>query len=59
VVGDDAVMVDRHPGDAKMAQTVIEHIRSVTDKRSNTWCCRTITPLRVLGAPPYEAQHVI
>ena len=59
VVGDDAVMVIDTQATPKMAQTVIEHIRSVTDKPINYVVLSNYHAVRVLGATAYEAQHVI
>jgi glyoxylase-like metal-dependent hydrolase (beta-lactamase superfamily II) len=42
-----------------MAQTVIEHIRSVTDKPIKYVVLSHYHAVRVLGASAYEAQHVI
>jgi glyoxylase-like metal-dependent hydrolase (beta-lactamase superfamily II) len=59
VVGDDAVMVIDTQATPKMAQTVIEHIRSVTDKQIRYVVLSNYHAVRVLGATAYEAQHVI
>jgi glyoxylase-like metal-dependent hydrolase (beta-lactamase superfamily II) len=59
VVGDDAVMVIDTQATPKMAQTVIEHIRSVTDKPIKYVVLSNYHAVRVLGASAYEAQHVI
>ena len=59
VVGDDAVMVIDAQATPKMAQTVIEHIRSVTDKPIRYVVLSHYHAVRVLGATAYEAQHVI
>src|SRR5258708_9030139 len=42
-----------------MAQTVIEHIRSVTNKPIKYVVLSNYHAVRVLGASAYEAQHVI
>ncbi len=59
VVGDDAVMVVDTQATPKMAQAVIERIRSVTDKPIRYVVLSNYHALRVLGATAYEAQHVI
>ena len=59
VVGDDAVMVIDTQATPKMAQAVIEHIRSVTDKPIRYVVLSHYHAVRVLGATAYEAQHVI
>jgi glyoxylase-like metal-dependent hydrolase (beta-lactamase superfamily II) len=59
VVSDDAVMVVDAQATPKMAQTVIEKIRTVTDKPIKYVVLSNFHALRVLGATGYEAQHVI
>jgi glyoxylase-like metal-dependent hydrolase (beta-lactamase superfamily II) len=59
VVGDDAVMVIDTQATPKMAQAVIQRIRSVTDKPIRYVVLSNFHALRVLGASAYEAQHVI
>ena len=59
VVGDDAVMVIDTQATPKMAQTVIERIRSVTDKPIKYVVLSHYHAVRVLGATAYEAQHII
>jgi glyoxylase-like metal-dependent hydrolase (beta-lactamase superfamily II) len=59
VVGDDAVMVIDTQATPKVAQTVIEHIRSVTDKPIRYVVLSHYHAVRALGATAYEAQHVI
>jgi glyoxylase-like metal-dependent hydrolase (beta-lactamase superfamily II) len=59
VVGDDAVMVIDAQATPKMAQAVIERIRSVTDKPIRYVVLSNYHAVRVLGASAYEAQHVI
>jgi glyoxylase-like metal-dependent hydrolase (beta-lactamase superfamily II) len=59
VVGDDAVMVIDTQATPKMAQAVIEHIRSVTDKPIRYVVLSHYHAVRALGATAYEAQHVI
>ncbi len=59
VVGDDAVMVIDTQATPKMAQAVIERIRSVTDKPIKYVVLSNYHALRVLGATAYEPQHVI
>ncbi|MCX7361765.1 MAG: MBL fold metallo-hydrolase [Alphaproteobacteria bacterium] len=59
VVGDDAVMVIDAQATPKMAQTVIEKIRTVTDKPIKYVVLSHYHAVRVLGASAYEAQHII
>src|SRR3981189_3499188 len=59
VVGDDAVMVIDPQATPKMAQTVIEHIRAVTDKPIKYVVLSHYHAVRVLGASAYKAQAVI
>ena len=59
VVGDDAVMVVDTQATPKMAQIVIERVRSVTDKPIKYVVLSHYHAVRVLGATAYEAQHVI
>jgi len=59
VVGDDSVMVVDAQATPKMAQTVIEKIRTVTDKPIRYVVLSNFHALRTLGAAGYEAQHVI
>ena len=60
VVGDDAVMVIDAQATPKMAQTVIEHIRTVTDKPIKYVVLSHYHAVRVLGASGYErrARHL-
>ena len=55
VVGDDAVMVIDAQATPKMAQTVIEHIRTVTDKPIKYVVLSHYHAVRVLGASGYGA----
>ena len=59
VVGDDAVMVIDAQATPKMAQTVIEHIRTVTDKPIKYVVLSHYHAVRVLGASAYQAQAII
>ena len=59
VVGDDAVMVIDAQATPAMAQTVIERIRTVTDKPIKYVVLSHYHAVRVLGASGYQAQHVI
>src|SRR6476619_7195641 len=59
VVGDDAVMVIDAQATPKMAQTVIEYIRTVTDKPIKYVVLSHYHAVRVLGATAYGAEHVI
>ena len=59
VVGDDAVMVIDAQATPKMAQTVIEHIRTVTDKPIKYVVLSHYHAVRVLGASAYKAQAIV
>jgi glyoxylase-like metal-dependent hydrolase (beta-lactamase superfamily II) len=59
IVGDDAVMVIDTQATPLMAQDVIKHIRSVTDKPIRYVVLSHYHAVRVLGASAYEPQHVI
>jgi glyoxylase-like metal-dependent hydrolase (beta-lactamase superfamily II) len=59
VVGDDAVMVIDAQATPKMAETVLEHIRTVTDKPIRYVVLSHYHAVRVLGASGYGAEHVI
>jgi glyoxylase-like metal-dependent hydrolase (beta-lactamase superfamily II) len=59
VVGDESVMVIDTQATPRMAQTVIEKIRTVTDKPIGYVVLSNYHALRVLGASAFEAGHVI
>ncbi len=59
VVGDDAVMVIDTQATPVMAQDVIRHIRTVSDKPIRYVVLSHYHAVRVLGASGYQAQHVI
>src|SRR6476661_1834623 len=59
VVGDDSVMVIDAQATPKMAQTVIEHIRTVTDKPIKYVVLSHYHAVRVLGASGYAPQHIV
>jgi glyoxylase-like metal-dependent hydrolase (beta-lactamase superfamily II) len=59
VVGDDAVMVVDTQPTPKMAETVIERVRSVTDKPIRYVVLTHYHAVRVLGASAYGAPHII
>ena len=59
VVGDDAVMVIDAQATPVMAQDVIRHIRTVTDKPIRYVTLTHYHAVRVLGASGYSPQHVI
>jgi glyoxylase-like metal-dependent hydrolase (beta-lactamase superfamily II) len=59
VVGDDAVMVIDTQPTPKMAQAVIEQIRSVTDKPIKYVVLTHYHATRTLGASAYEGAQVI
>lgn len=59
VIGDDAVMVIDAQATPVMAQDVIRHIRTVTDKPIRYVTLTHYHAVRVLGASGYRPQHVI
>ena len=59
VVGDDAVMVIDTQATPVMAQDVIQHIRTVTDKPIEYVVLTHYHAVRVLGASGYRPRHVI
>jgi glyoxylase-like metal-dependent hydrolase (beta-lactamase superfamily II) len=59
VVGDDAVMVIDTQATPKMAEQVIERIRTVTDKPIRYVVLTHYHAVRVLGATAYNPQHII
>jgi len=59
VVGDDAVMVIDTQATPKLAESVIERIRSVTDKPIKHVMLTHYHAVRVLGAAAYEPETII
>ena len=59
VIGDDAVMVIDTQATPVMAQDVIRHIRSITDKPIKYVALSHYHAVRVLGASGYEPEHII
>jgi glyoxylase-like metal-dependent hydrolase (beta-lactamase superfamily II) len=59
IVGDDAVMVIDTQATPRMAEDVIRHIRSVTDKPIRYVLMSHYHAVRVLGASAYRAQEII
>ena len=59
VVGDDAVMVIDTQATPVMAEDVIRHIRTVTDKPVKYVVMSHYHAVRVLGASGYRPRHVI
>ncbi|HEX4523313.1 MAG TPA: MBL fold metallo-hydrolase [Casimicrobiaceae bacterium] len=59
VIGDDAIMVIDTQATPVMAQDVIRHIRTVSDKPIRYVVLSHYHAVRVLGASGYHAQHVI
>ena len=59
VIGDDAVMVIDTQATPVMAQDVIRHIRTVTDKPIKYVVLSHYHAVRVLGAAGYSPQHII
>ncbi|OIQ80807.1 beta-lactamase 2 precursor [mine drainage metagenome] len=59
VIGDDAVLVIDTQATPAMAQDVIRHIRTVTDKPIRFVVLSHYHAVRVLGASAYGAEHII
>jgi len=59
IIGDDAVMVIDTQATPVMAQDVIRHIRTVTDKPIKYVVLSHYHAVRVLGASGYQPQHII
>ena len=59
VIGDDAIMVIDTQATPVMAQDVIRHIRTVSDKPIRYVVLSHYHAVRVLGASGYQPQHVI
>src|SRR5499427_5557547 len=59
IVGDDAVMVIDTQATPAMAQDVIRHIRTVTDKPVRYVVLSHYHAVRVLGASAYGAREII
>jgi glyoxylase-like metal-dependent hydrolase (beta-lactamase superfamily II) len=59
IVGDDAVMVIDTQATPVMAQDVIRHIRTVTDKPIRYVMLSHYHAVRVLGATGYMPEHII
>jgi glyoxylase-like metal-dependent hydrolase (beta-lactamase superfamily II) len=59
VIGDESVMVIDAQATPVMAQDVIRHIRSVTDKPIQYVTLTHYHAVRVLGASGYRPQHII
>jgi glyoxylase-like metal-dependent hydrolase (beta-lactamase superfamily II) len=59
VIGDDSVLVFDAQATPKMAQTVIDRVRAVTDKPIHHVVLSHYHAVRVLGAPAYGAREVV
>jgi glyoxylase-like metal-dependent hydrolase (beta-lactamase superfamily II) len=59
IIGDDAVMVIEAQATPRLANTVIEHVRTVTDKPITHLVLTHYHAVRVLGASAYGAQAII
>jgi glyoxylase-like metal-dependent hydrolase (beta-lactamase superfamily II) len=59
VVGDDSVLVFDAQATPKMAQTVIDRVRAVTDKPIRHVVLSHYHAVRVLGAPAYGANEIV
>lgn len=59
IIGDDCVMVIDAQATPAMAQDVIAHIRTITDKPVKYVVLTHYHAVRVLGASAYGAEHII
>ncbi len=59
IIGDDSVMVVDAQATPKMAESVIERIRTVTDKPIKYVVLSHYHAVRVLGASAYDAEQII
>jgi len=59
VIGDDSVLVFDAQATPRMAETVIERVRKVTDKPIHHVVLSHYHAVRVLGAPAYGAREII
>ncbi len=59
IIGDDCVMVIDTQATPVMAQDVIRHIRTVTDKPIRYVVLSHYHAVRVLGASGYSTQHIV
>ena len=59
IIGDDAVMVIDTQATPVMAEDVIRHIRTVTDKPIKYVLMSHYHAVRVLGATAYKPEHII
>jgi len=59
IIGDDSVMVVDAQATPKMAEKVIEHIRTVTDKPIKYVVLSHYHAVRVLGASAYKAEQIV
>ena len=59
IIGDDSVMVVDAQATPKMAESVIERIRTVTDKPIRYVVLSHYHAVRVLGASAYDAEQII
>jgi len=59
IIGDDSVMIIEAQATPRLAEKVIEHVRSVTDKPISHLVLTHYHAVRVLGAAAYKAPEVI
>src|SRR6478735_2428439 len=59
VVGDESVLVFDAQATPKMAETVIERVRRITDKPISHVVLSHYHAVRVLGAPAYGAREIV
>jgi glyoxylase-like metal-dependent hydrolase (beta-lactamase superfamily II) len=59
IIGDDAVMVIDARATPSMAQDLVRHVRSVTDKPIKYVLLTHYHAVRVMGASGYGAEHII
>ena len=59
IIGDDAVMVIDARATPSMAQDLVRHVRTVTDKPIKYVLLTHYHAVRVMGASGYGAEHII
>lgn len=59
IIGDDSVMIIEAQATPRLARTVIEHVRAVTDKPISHLVLTHYHAVRVLGASAYGARDII
>jgi glyoxylase-like metal-dependent hydrolase (beta-lactamase superfamily II) len=59
IIGDDSVMIVEAQATPRLARTVIEHVRTVTDKPITHLVLTHYHAVRVLGASAFEGSQII